>query len=75
MTTKNTQEIIPQPAIFRVRAVGSFHRFYGDEHPDLNGSPMELSVGDPPKEIPASLAEYFNTFPGLRVDTLPEPNL
>ncbi len=59
---------------FRVRAVDSVHIFYGDEHPALDGAAFRLSPGQEPVEVPASMAEYFNSFPGLRVDALPEPN-
>jgi len=55
---------------FRVRAVDSTHIFYGDECPALDGTAFRLNPGDPPVEIPASMAEYFNQFPGLRVDSL-----
>jgi len=56
---------------FRVRAIDSTHVFYGDECPSLDGTAFRLNPGEPPVEIPASIAEYFNSFPGLRVDTLP----
>jgi hypothetical protein len=59
---------------FRVRAIDSTHIFYGDECPALEGTAFRLNPGDQPIEIPASMAEYFHQFPGLRVDTL-FPNL
>jgi hypothetical protein len=55
------------PTIFRVRALHNAHAFYGDEHPDLQGCPLTLNVGDTPREVPASLAEYFAQIPGLQV--------
>lgn len=56
---------------FRVRAIDSTHIFFGDECPALEGTAFRLNPGEPPIEIPASMAEYFNQFPGLRVDILP----
>lgn len=57
----------PQP-IYRVRALDSLHHFYGDEHPDMRGCPFQVYVGDSPKEVSASLAEYFAGFPGLKIE-------
>jgi len=56
---------------FQVHAVDSSHIFYGDEHPSLDGTAFRLNPGDMPAEIPASMAEYFVSFPGLRVNALP----
>lgn len=55
---------------FRVRAVDSTHIFYGDECPALQGASFRLNPGDPPVDISAGVAEYFDLFPGLRVDIL-----
>jgi hypothetical protein len=56
--------------IYRVRAVDSAHIFYGDESPALRGTPYRLNPGQDPIEVPTDLAEYFNAFPGLRVDVV-----
>jgi hypothetical protein len=73
MATKNDDfRDTVQIRAFRVRAVDSVHIFYGDESPVLEGKMLRLSPGQEPVEIPASMAEYFVSFPGLRVDAIPE---
>ena len=59
---------------FKVRAVSNLHWFAGNEHPGLGGKPLELPVGAAPVEISADLAQYLGSFPGLKVEVVPNPS-